>query len=470
MIGLGLVLLLRPGGFVQTFHAALTGGAQLGALAKPLNPLQIAGIWPTGDFRYAPSQRVLTDALIAIVLVAAALAFAASVRRGRWELVAYVLFALTGAALVVLFGSPWIAAKALASASPALPFAALIGGLLLAQRRAIAGAIVIALVGAGVLWGDVLGYHDESLAPRALFASLAGTNSSVAGQGPTFMTEYSVYGTRHFLRDGDTENPQDLRSRADLLGNGQVVPRPDYADLDEFQLAYVLQYPTIVLQRSPVNTRPPEPYQLVLRNRYWEVWQRAVTPTIISYLPVGDLASGVRPGAVPVCRNVLALARVAGVSQLVAAPATNPIAVNASDGTHPSGWTLGTHLSMRGGGTARIPVNVPTAGRYSIWLEGSVQVPTSISIDGRQIGTASNENEQLGQFVSFGDATLGAGRHVVVLRHSPSLLAPGSGASDIVGPLVLAPDVPTPALITVPASAASTLCGQTLSWIEALGA
>ena len=470
VVAVGLALLLRPGGFVQTFHAALTGGGQLGALAKPLNPLQVAGIWPSGDFRYAPSQRVVTDALIAVVLAGAALAFAASVRRGRWELVAYLLFALAGAALVVVFGSPWIAAKALASASPALPFAALIGGLLVARRQPIAGALVVALVGAGVLWGDLLGYHDVSLAPRALYASLASTNSSVAGQGPTFMTEYSVYGTRHFLRAGDTENPQDLRSRADLLGNGQVVPRPDYADLDEFQLAYVLQYPTIVLQRSPVNTRPPEPYQLVLRNRYWEVWQRAVTPPIISYLPVGDLASGVQPGAVPACHNVLALGRVAGVSQLVAAPATDPIAVNASDGIHPSGWRLGTHLSMHGSGAARIPVNVSTAGRYSVWLEGSVQVPTSISIDGRQVGTARDENEQLGQFVSFGDITLAAGRHVVVLRHSPSLLAPGSGVSDIVGPLLLAPDLPAPALITVPASAAGTLCGRMLSWIEALGA
>ncbi len=472
VVGLGLVLLLRPGGFVETFQGTLTGGTQLGALAKPLNPLQLAGIWPSGDFRYAPSQRVVTYLLIAVVLGGAAFALAVSVRRGRWELVAYVLFALAGAVLVVLFGSPWIAAKALASAAPALPFAAVAGGLLLARRRAIPGVLVVALVVAGVIWGDALGYHDVSLAPRDLYASLADTNSSVDGQGPTFMTEYSVYGTRHFLRAGDPEDPQDVRSRLDPLGNGQVVPRPDYADLDEFQLAYVLQYPTIVLQRSPVNTRPPEPYQLVLRNRYWEVWQRppAVTPPIVSYLPVGDLGSGLTPGAVPSCRNVHALARAAGVSQLVAAPATNPIAVNAATGAHPSGWTLGTHLSMHGSGSARIPVNVPTAGRYSVWLQGSVQVPTSISVDGRLVGTASDENEQLGQFVSFGDVTLAAGMHVVLVRHSPSVLAPGSGVSDIVGPLVLAPVAPAPALVTVPASAAGTLCGRTLSWIEALGA
>ncbi len=468
----GIVLALRPGGFVETFHVALTGGNQLGALAKPLSPLQIAGIWPTGDFRFAPSDRVATYVLIAVVFLAAAIAFAWSVRRGRWELVAYVLFALAGAGLAVLFGAPWIAAKALASASPALPFAALTAGMLLARRQPVAGALVVVVVGGGILWSDALGYHDVSLAPRALYASLASTNVAVAGQGPTLMTEYSVYGTRHFLRDGDPEDPQDLRSRTDPLANGKIVPRPDYADLDEYDLAYTEEYPTIVLQRSPVATRPAEPYQLTLSNEYWQVWQRplVVTPPIVSYLPVGDIGTSVEPGEVPACRNVLALSRVPGVTELVAAPAVDPITVSVTSGSAPSKWARKGLLWMHGTGTAHIPVSVAQPGRYAVWLGGSLQNPTSISIDGHLVGTTSDDNEQLGQFIHFGDINLGAGAHLAALHHTSNPLAPGSGVSDVVGPLVLSPDLGTPPLVTVPVSAASTLCGRTLSWIDALGA
>ncbi len=469
---LGLFLLLRPGGFVQTFTVALTSGGQLGVLVKPLNPLQAAGIWPSGDFRFAPSAPAVTYVLIALVLVGAAVAFWLELRAGRWEPVLYPLFALGGAGAAVLFASPWVAGKALASASPALPFLALLSGALLARRQPFAGALLIAVIGAGILWGDALGYHDARFAPRAIFASLDDTNSVVAGQGPTLMTEYSLYGVRHFLRAGDPEDPSDVRSRADPLVSGRELPATGSVDLDALALAGTLQYPTIVLQRSPLNTRPAEPYQLVLSNRYWQVWQRPpiVTPSILTYLPVGDVTSALTPSAVPSCRSVLALTRVPGVAQLVASTTPNPVVVNVTTGAHPAAWTDRTQLSMHGTGTADIPVSLATPGRYSVWVGGSIQNPTTVSIDGHAVGTASNDNQQPGQYIQFGAITLSAGAHRITLHHAANPLAPGSGESDVVGPLLLAPDVPTPPLVTVPVSAASTLCGRSVSWIEALGA
>ena len=470
VVALGLLLLLRHGGFVQTYQGVLTSGSQLGTLVKPLNPLQVAGIWPSGDFRYAPSAPGLTYVLIAIVIVSAAVAFVLELRAGRWEPVLYLLFALAGAVLAVLLAAPWIAAKALASASPALPFAALLGAALLARRHAAAAAILIVVVGGGIVWGDALGYHDARLAPRALFASLASVAPSIAGQGPTLMTEYSVYGGRHFLRDAQTDVPGDQRGEPDPLVNGHLPAGTTYADLDAYELAATGQYPTIVLQRSPVTTRPSEPYTLLLRDRYWEVWQRPqiVTPRVLSYLPVGDITSYLRPAGVPVCSHVLALARVPGVTQLAAAPAVNPIVVNASLGSHPARWGQGALLAMNGSGTARIPVSVPSTGRYGLWLARTIQNPTSLSVDGHTLATVSDEAEESGQFVSFGDATLSAGRHVVTIHHSSNLLAPGSGQTDLVGPLVLASDAPA-GLITVPVSAAASLCGRSVSWIDALG-
>ncbi len=467
----GLFVLLRHGGFVETFHSVLTSGSALGVLVKPLNPLQAAGIWPTGDFRYRPSQLAVTYILIAVVIVSAAIAFVLELRAGRWGVVLYVLFALLGATLAVLFASPWIAGKALASASPALPFAALLAGAILARRRAVAGAILIALVGAGILWGDLLGYHDARLAPRALFSSLAAIAPSIAGQGPTLMTEYSVYGTRHFLRAADPEDPGDQRSRADPLVNDRLPPATASVDLDDVALGSSVQYPTIVLQRSPVSTRPSEPYALIRSNGYWQVWQRPllITPQLRGYLPIGDTTSPTTPAGVPVCSRVLALTKVPGVSELVAAPAVNPIVVNASVGSHPAHWAQGSLLAMRGSGTANIPVSVPAAGRYGIWLGRTIQNATSLSIDGRPVATVSDQAEEANQYVFFGNVTLAAGSHVVTLHHSSDPLAPGSGLTDLVGPLVLAPAGPAPALITVPASAAATLCGRSLSWVNALG-
>ena len=59
------------------------------------------------------------------------------------------------------------------------------------RPRAIAG---------GVLWSNVLAYHDVWLAPRPALAELASIGDRFAGDGPTLMTEYQPYGVRHFLR------------------------------------------------------------------------------------------------------------------------------------------------------------------------------------------------------------------------------------------------------------------------------
>ena len=53
---IGAYLVFRPGGFVERFHTVLTSGGQLGNLLTPLSIQQLAGIWPTGDFRYAPNE------------------------------------------------------------------------------------------------------------------------------------------------------------------------------------------------------------------------------------------------------------------------------------------------------------------------------------------------------------------------------------------------------------------------------
>ena len=471
----GLVLVLRPGGWVRTFHAVITAGGSvgLGELAQPLNPLQLVGIWPSGDFRVAASPLGLVYVLIAVAVIGAVVGLVMSVRQRRLEVILYLACALTGAWLVEAFASPWLAAKALAAASPAIPFAALLGAVWIAGRRRAAGLVLVVVVVGGVLWSDALGYHDVWLAPRAQLAELVQVNQRIAGHGPTLVPDPEVLAVRYFLRDGAPESPGELRSRTDPLVNGQTLPTGGYADLDQLSLGAVLQYPTIVLHRSPVNSRPPYGYNLTYEGHYWQVWQRSTTAKspIVNYAPLGGV---VAPGGVPVCSALHTLALAPGVHRVVAAPVTNPIIVGTASGTQPASWTDpagGGHYSqLSGPGTARFPVTVPAAGRYQVWLGGSIRDLTRISVDGRLVGSVRNDIQRNGQYVEFGTVNLSAGTHSVSLqRPGGQLLAPGSGGPpDVVGPLALAPDVPPPPLLSVAPSAVGTLCGRTLDWVEGL--
>src|SRR5204862_5414643 len=55
-------------------HDVITRGSELGPLAGPLKPVQAAGIWLTGDYRFTPANHAwLTYALIAVALALALL-------------------------------------------------------------------------------------------------------------------------------------------------------------------------------------------------------------------------------------------------------------------------------------------------------------------------------------------------------------------------------------------------------------
>ncbi len=327
VVAAGAYLVLRPGGFVERFRGVLTGSDELGNLVKPLGVEQVVGIWPTGDFRFAPAALGATYALIDVAVLCAAAGFVLALRAGRRELVLYVLCALAGAALVDTLAAPWLGAKALASASPAVPLAALTAVALAWRRKPslAASALVLAAgaIAVGVVWSNVLAYHDVSLAPRTQFAELAQIGERIAGQGPTLMTEYQPYGARHFLREAAPEAAAELREREDPLISGELLGKGESADIDQIQLPAVLVYRTLVLQRSPVGSRPPSPYRLTFADRFWEVWQRParLRRAVIWHLPLGDAT---HPGATPGCATVTRLARRHGVAELLAEPVDEP--------------------------------------------------------------------------------------------------------------------------------------------------
>jgi hypothetical protein len=492
--GVASYLALRPGGFVATNKGVLTGGKELGNLLGPLHLRQIVGIWLSGDFRTMPTSTLLTDALIVVAVIAALAGLVVAIRRGRRELTLYVLCSLVGALIVFVVGSPWLAGKALATASPAIVLAALVGcATALAHRAggsgeattitggdaaaiftslpwrplsAVAGVAIVI----GVVWSNVLGYHDVALAPRVQFSELEEIGEAIAGEGPTLMTDYSPYGARHFLRESEAESASELRSRVDPLLSGQPLAKATTADIDQFQTTPLLVYRTLVLRRSPVESRPPSPYTLKLRDRYWDVWQRPAqaNPAVLSHLPLGD---AVEPGGVPSCAAVQRLARTPGASQLIAAPAANPLVVGAGEGTHPPSWSHGReYLSLKGAGAARLLVTIPRAGRYGLWLGGSMSGPVKLAVNGTEVGTARYELQEDGQYVPFGSIGLERGKYEITISYDGGDWRPGSGGpAATIGPLILQREAPEAKLLEVPLAAARSLCGRTLDWVEAVG-
>src|SRR5215212_3385658 len=427
-------------------NSVLTDPSDLQNLVRPLRTIQLGGIWPSEDFRDPPGALGLTYLL--------------------------VLAALTGWATTAYFGSPWVDAKALATASPALLLAGMVGasGLWVAGRRL--GVLLAAAITAGVLWSNALAYHDVSLAPRDRLSELQRIGERIGGQGPTLMTEYEPYGVRYFLRDADPEGASDFRFRPVQLRTGRPLRKGAFADLDRFDLSAILAYRTLVLRKSPTESRPPAPYRLVQQGKYYEVWQRpaAGRSVVLSHLPLGDR---IQPGAVPPCAEVRRMAQTAEAGQavLAAVPRARPVVALPARAPHPRGWRAELVnpplLYPRQGGSVQLEVHVGTPGRYDVWLGGSFGRGFDVSLDGKPMQAARFELNNEGQYVRLGQVTLGRGTHPAVLRYKHGDLRPGtSDRLRPLGPLVLAPLRSADRVSRLAPREAGRLCGTRLDWVE----
>ena len=296
-----------------------------------------------------------------------------------------------------------------------------------------------------MLWSNALAYRDVSLAPREQLAELEEVAEEIAGEGPTLMTDYSPYGARHFLRDADPEGVSELRRRTIPLAAGGEVEKGHSTDTDLLDPEALGLYRTLVLRRSPTQSRPPSPYRLAWRGEFYEAWQRpALRATLPTRLALGSRSD---PVAEPRCADVRELAH--GADELLAAASADPIRVPLSE--------------------ADVPVNRP--GDYEVWLGGSVRSAATLIIDGDPVRQVRHELNNSGQYVSFGEVPLERGAHRIEFRLSGADLHPGSGGSGVpAGPIVLTSgEAADSRLVRVPAAAAGRLCGRPWDWIEALG-
>jgi hypothetical protein len=471
---LALPSLLKAKQFLSPSSGTLTNSTDLGNLIKPLDWMQFFGLWPAGDFRTDPQSLTTTHLLIAVVVAAALVGLVVAWRRGASGLLIYMCGATLGCFLIVSFASPWVDGKALATASPAFILAGLVaGGVIFEGGRRIEGLLIVVAIAGGVLWSNALAYQDVTLAPRDRLAELEEIGDRFAGQGPALMTDYEPYGVRHFLRRLDPEGASELRRRVVPLRNGRSLDKLQPADIDEFNLAGLMVYRTLVLRASPVESRPPSPFKLVRSYRYYDVWQRPDrTSGVVEHLSLGDAT---HPTAVPRCEDIRRLAREAGPGGRLAAAArkSDPIVLDLSSATRPTSWppaqgVVGAVMPATAGSVQTL-VHVPVTARYEIWVGGAFRRELDVLVDGAEVSTRRHELSHQGHYLPLGDAHLTAGVHQVALRYGDADLHPGSGDPPFyLGPLVLA-EPPHTSVRYVPIKDATSLCDEPLDWVEALG-
>jgi hypothetical protein len=300
-----------------------------------------------------------------------------------WALPLYAASVLGAAATYGVVASPWIEAKAFAIAAPALVLLAAVGALTLLPTRRVEGAVAVGVIALGVGWSNALAFGDVTLAPRAQLEELEAIGERFAGQSPALMTEYQPYGVRHLLRELDAEGASELRRRPIPLRDGSMLAKGAFADIAEFRPDALLAYRTLVLRRSPVDTRPAAPYERVWTRRFYEVWQR---PEVIS------------------------------VSSIAARRCAQPLTV--------SGTTL----------------TVGKTGRYELWIGGSVRGELTVLVDGEERGRVRHHVNNAGQYTPLGQVQLSAGAHTVETRHRLSRFRPGEGGEPWeLGPVLVAP-------------------------------
>jgi hypothetical protein len=448
--------------------------SEIGNLYGPLSKLQFFGIWPAGDFRLRPDHPGVTYVLIGFLVLAAILGLGLAWRHRAWAFLLYVAGLTVGCIIVVGIGSPWVDAKALATACPVAVLAGMTGvAAMLEHSRRIEAIVLAAPIAGGVLWSNVLAYHDVTLAPREQLAELATIDRKFKGEGPTLLNEFSPYGARDLLRDMAPESPSELRVRQIPLRNGQLLQKGASADIDDFQLGAVLVYRTLVVRRSGSASRPPSVYRLLWTGRYYEVWQRP-TPapsTIVEHLSLG---SRYQPAATPTCTDIMKLAGLVGRGGMLATVERSPTTTLELS---PTPYSADVDRSgedkrvvyLRRHTILALNARMPSSGRYDVWLGGSFLAQVTLAVDGIPVATRRHELNWPGQFSPMGSIGLTAGVHRLTLQYGGPDWHPGSGGEPPfgTGPISLSRTGGLP-VIYVKTTGARLLCGKRLDWIEAI--
>lgn len=481
VMAVALVLLLKSGNkSVTNLFIPIIGDT--GNLVKSLNMGQTLGIWPSQDFRLEPVYKPLTFFLIGIAFLFVVAGIYFSIIKSKWVVPALISSCVAVVATSYFWGGIWLTGKAIAVASPFFLLTASIGihelwlelgrdawARFAKYRLQMALVVLAVLVGAGVIVSDSYTYKNVSLAPFASQDDLRNIGKMFAGQGPTLMTEYSVYGSRYFLRDVEAEAVSELRVHVIPTRDGSQVPRGFAADIDLFDPATINYYNLLVLRNSPNGSRPPLNYNLAWSGKYYQVWKRVNGVNVRKSLPLGTIFY---PGAVPTCEAVASfLADRTKADKIYTAVRKPDYVVDFTAGELPAGWapmttyTGGVHFT--GPGAFNRNFSVAATGKYDMWIAGSYPGRLRILVDGREVYSGHSVFEGNLYLTSpLGNVELSTGAHVLTVIYDSPRLMPGTDSGSEIGPIYFsnqgAGDVK---VRQVSISKIPQLCTQNLDWI-----
>jgi hypothetical protein len=475
----GLVLLALPTFLDLRTNLNLTSNvsntnaaavADPGNLLRPLLKVQAFGVWLGSSHRGDPEHLTQTYLLIGVMAVAVLLGVVWLVRRRQWALLAFLAVSLLVWVGLTPRATTWTAAKLLVLLSPVLVLTGFLGAFGRLGTRRLDGLVLAAALALGVLASDAYLYHYTTMAPTQRFDELRRVGERFAGTKPTLTPDFDEY-SLYLLRDMAPDGPGNARKvQPWTTTDGAYTGYGQTYDVDALAPQLVEQFKAIVVRRSPFKSRPPGTFALASRGSSYEVWLRQRGATA----PREHLALGTtpQPTAVPACRAVGALgarARRDGVASLryVERPANVLVPLARVRRSTLAAIQRDGSIAFGGPGSVRARVNVPRAGRYRVWVEGSTGRALRATIDGGPAGSVANVSGGNGNVLRFATVMLSAGAHVLELARGGGGPAPGDAAVTSIRALALAPAAAEAEPVrTVPVARWRTLCGRRLDWIE----
>jgi hypothetical protein len=411
-----------------------------------------------------------------LMFLAAAGAIVYALVRRRWEILILVLPAPLAFAVIGPKVTPYVDAKMISIAAPAVVAGAAVGLWLLGRRSAPVAAVVAAMFGAAILGSDALALHETSIAPTARMADLYDIGHRYAGRGLVDINEFEEF-AKYFAREARVDVPTDSTSPKFIaLRSGTEGPLAHSYDLDQQQLGFVESFPYVVLRRKPSASRPPANYRLDYVNNSYAVWVRTRTPRVVDHMPLGDVhhvsGDGQHSMAVPSCRIVRRFARSVpkGATLIAAGAPERAVLVPPNDLTFLSpGWKADPlypgEVQLHTPGHAKGAVSV-NGGHYDVWVRGSFGRPLTVRVNEHKTGAAQGINTP-GGWLRAGSIDLPRGRATIEASRSGGRPIPGDGArSRWAGVALVASGAER--LIRVDRANASALCGKPWDWIEAV--
>ncbi len=457
----------RASTFLSVATAILTQKGDLGNLLSPVSKWEMTGIWPIGDFRLPAAHQHLAFVLIGVELVSAVFGTLWAIRTRRYAPLVLLVGNGIAAAYLLHRGSPYADAKVMMVFSLTAVATAMLGpAAFYDSGRRIEAWGIAAAIAAGVLWTNALGYHDASVAPRARLQELASIGQRFSGEGPSFYNladEFAAYFLRQTAPTDTSLSP--------------AAPRPGIAappgrapwDLDDLPLTTVESFRLLVLGNAALTSRPPANYRLAYQGRYYDVWERTRSPTVLSHLPLGGT---LYPASIPRCSLVRSTAAQAAreharLAYVVRPPSPAMVPTKAA---RPATWVAVDPFTVTldgGAGMASAHVQTPQAGEYQVSVEGDISQRLRVLVDGRQVGTVAYQLGPPGQITPVGTISLAAGVHTVAVARPGANLSPGDGGlGRSLGPVLLVRGPTVPAVSEIAPAQARSLCGQSLDWIE----